>query len=559
MGDNQERELFGQESTYSEIIAHKISSVAIRSIEQDLFSKFLVQYAVDEITTAVQVGTQPPTILHLGDLLDYSCASEFEKVSRQPWASYPQLFIAPGNHDVIFQGNASYLSDLGEALLRLKKIVNPAIDPTLAGHHNAVCRTQNRPIAYIPPEVLAMKQLPRYAEIDHSPRQYPGVRELPQRFRCDYLKLKARGGVGSKEVEDYCSDVLFYSYYKVKNASQGLPPTEFPLAGRPDHWVGIKGGESLHDWARGYLIQRISVPVEGTPAGGRIVVILLDTTDWSSTPTWAAWKTQDDASKGELSKGQRDVVDRWIAEAAGQPEVRAVLLAGHYPLKAMSRASQEWLLIALQAQNVAPVYLSAHTHAGHEDLIETTKGTVSAAEINVGSLVDAPLHYRSLSLRFHRGGKGLRVDSNVHSADSLCQRTVSLRTARSVGFESGQTFLDASGPFDFDPRDQWCVRLNHVNKVLSRHVPFQGVDHATCVSPQSRRDAEFLKDYVQAEEQLIAAANRDLALSRRLACEAVGGADALRFHAPSPRSASIDLVREGARWVLAPVGVTEQK
>lgn len=158
MGDNQERELFGQESTYSEIIAHKLSSVAIRSIEQDLFSKFLVQYAVDEITTAVQVGTQPPTILHLGDLLDYSCASEFEKVSRQPWASYPQLFIAPGNHDVIFQGNASYLSDLGEALLRLKKIVNPAIDPTLAGHHNAVCRTQNRPIAYIPPEVLAMKQ-----------------------------------------------------------------------------------------------------------------------------------------------------------------------------------------------------------------------------------------------------------------------------------------------------------------------------------------------------------------------------------------------------------------
>ena len=44
MGDNQERQLFGAPSTYSEMIAQLPSKVAIRSLEQDLYSKFTVQY-----------------------------------------------------------------------------------------------------------------------------------------------------------------------------------------------------------------------------------------------------------------------------------------------------------------------------------------------------------------------------------------------------------------------------------------------------------------------------------------------------------------------------------
>ena len=70
LGDTQQRELFGHPTGFSSKEAQDKSKVAVRSSEQELFAKYLqrVVYNLEPETNA---------IFHLGDLLDYSCESEW--------------------------------------------------------------------------------------------------------------------------------------------------------------------------------------------------------------------------------------------------------------------------------------------------------------------------------------------------------------------------------------------------------------------------------------------------------------------------------------------------
>jgi hypothetical protein len=344
MGDSQERELFGEWTWYSANAAQDFSRVAQRSLEQDLYAKFVVQQVVDRITREAAREGSPQTILHLGDLLDYSCRWELENIMSLPWLSSPNFFVAPGNHDVVFQGNASYGGKFGAFLLEHFRGV-PGGD--LDGHHNTVCQrgmTRNA----VPPKVAArlelLKALPRYEGAE--PRTPESNRALPNRFRCAYLELKGgSNGLQDTEAKQYCEDVLFYSYFKAPNP-KALEPRPIRLDTVADRYRAVlSGGRQFNNWDKGFVVQAVRIPISlpGSQAPvGSVVVILLDTTDWSTKPSFGL-AGMSDAAKGHVDEEQWTTINRWLKELRSDASVGAVVFAGHYPLKDLSRHTVERL------------------------------------------------------------------------------------------------------------------------------------------------------------------------------------------------------------------------
>ena len=565
LGDNQERELFGAASSYSEPGAQELSPVAIRSLDQDLYSKFVVQQVIDDI--AKEAGGSKPVILHLGDLLDYSCDSEFEKLKRMRWLHEENLFIAPGNHDVVFQGNASYAGYVGYLALLVKKIFNPTIDPTLAGHHNAVCQRKGTPVR-VPADVEAMRNWPRYAGA--KPRKFPTVRELPHKFRCEYLKLKAGpGGITDPSVREFCDDALFYSYYEVPKEPprRTLVTVELPLRAQQPQFAraSVAAGAELNAWSRGHLAQQILVPMQDKKSGARagsIAFILLDTTDWSGTPSFAPLRYRSDAGKGSISGAQRATVERWIADAAANPEVVGVVLGGHYPASDLERGSEDWMYGLMRGGKVLPLYLSAHTHFGSEGYITKTwsraDDVTRVMEINVGSLIDNALHYRDLTVTWDPAAAEMRVSSRPRFVADTCNER-GLEHVVSDGETSGRKFKDAlpkvSGSLAnyFDEWNMWCVRLADANDKLGfGGRPFTGVDHGACLDAVRNGEFSFVPPYAAAEEALMAAARDDGAMTNKLACRAAGGAAAFHFKPKRAQAAHLRFARVGDSWVLRP-------
>lgn len=560
MGDNQERELFGQPTRYSEIIAQRLSNVAIRSVEQDLYSKFVAQYVVDDIAQRQAKGEPMPTLLHLGDLLDYGCSSEFEKLRRLSWPHTPGLYIAPGNHDVLFQGNASYGGFLGEIAVELLNLF--AVDSTLDSHHNAVCRRHIGPVkSPMPDSVKAMRSWPQYAA-NQVERVNPIARELPHKFRCEYARMKAAQGLIANElVKRYCDDTLYFSYHTVKTVPAALPITPFNLDASSDERATavMAGGNSMNNWNAGFLLQKIRLPIQlpGQSTSSRFVeIILLDTTDWSTRPSWAFWQVNSDAALGTIGPEQRRQVGDWIDASRKDPANLGVVFAGHYPVADLDPYSSDWLLRMQAMPGVIPLYLSAHTHKGFESFITVAgqNGQIAAEsrEINVGSLTDSPVHFRSLRLVWSEDKRELTALSEVQFLETTCSSTEAGRAALTRGHASAVAFSDASKPYVSDPRDQWCVRLDYTGRALSKRVPgFKGVDKDTCMSREVQKDRDALAPYLAAEDSLIALASTNATLRYELMCEAIGGARAFKFHNSEAKTTSFRFQLQSDRWAVA--------
>lgn len=573
IADNQERELFGEESFYSQYLPHRVSKVAIRSVEQDLFAKFVTQEAFGVIAKRDGPAAKSP-VLHLGDLLDYGCQSELHKLSVMPWLAYEHLYIAPGNHDTIFQGNASYGGGFGFLYLLGKKLFNPSIDPTLDGHHNAVCARRTTqwwlPVweqatqENAPAEIVELAKRPRYAGLT-SRRKYPNVREWPQNFRCDYMRMKKKSVVEDASVETYCDDVRYFGFFKVdfeKVKEVGLPSTQL-LPRQEDKYglhISASSGRSLYSWNVGHLAQRIEVPLVaegGAGAKGSIGVVLLDTTDWIGKPSWAPWRKGSDSDRGFVRDEQKDAVIAWLkAWSSTTSKVKGVVIAGHYPLSALEDDTIEWM-VSLQKRFpfVLPVYLSAHTHVGYEAELAMKDGSARIAEINVGSIIDAPVHIRDLSIEWHEEASEIHIRSTAIELDKelgckLPQNKERL-AAYQRGFDHAGRLLQGSR-FELTPKRQWCTRVLAAATVLKEFAPdLQMLEYDECVGANFDNEVPVrskIRGLLDAEKSMIRNALANVELRNILACSAIGGADAFDGTSAKPKDIGIRLRRDGGMW-----------
>jgi len=521
MADNQERELFGDPTYYSARLAQDTSDVAIRSVEQDLYTKYVAESVMRRITQ--QDGTTP--VIHLGDLLDYSCHSEFKRLKRLSFLSAPNVYIAKGNHDGIFQGNMSYGGWMGTAWLYIRKItVNHSIDPSLEGHFNAVCgQLDDNPLA----------------SDANRLRPFPDAREWPHQFNCDYLRLKS-GGKLPLAIDTFCNASDYHRRVLVA-AGKATPPlvnSQLTVHTPYEYTATMNTGNSVNKWNKGSLLQSVRVPLKqlGNVTSAELGVILLDTTDWPSVPSFKFLSKESNSNVGTIRQGQRDLVVEQLKSWRDDPtrSVKAVVLTGHYPLRALDRSSAQWMLkLHDEFPFVTPVYFSAHTHEGYTavgDDQEVSKGVIR--EINVGSLIDAPVHYRKAIFSWDAERSRLLLTSELRTpwTELNCAADGSPQAkAAAAGRVSAETYAHSKR---FQPQQQWCERLTFAGRSM-RDLAGQAVeekDYAECTGSALRPTPDFLTRYRTAQASMDASLIGNIAEQERLACAALAGGKVFSFN-----------------------------
>lgn len=547
-GDNQERELFGDPTWYSGPTAHSLSKVAIRSLEQDLFTKYVAQRVVDSIASSRRPNEPQPVLLHLGDLLDYGCTSEWEKLTQLDWMHRTNLFVAPGNHDVVFQGNGSYLGWFGKIFLQMKGIEDPSLD----SHHNAVCNRGRRGIPVLSAQsngvIDPLRTLPRYVNEQSERGVATSVRQLPNKFRCAYLRLKLQGMPWPHpEIQRYCEDTAYFSRFKSGDTKVGLvqqPAFELDLTGFS--WAfAMRAGEQFNNWDTGYLAQKVISPVANPSSGdlvGQVATILLDTTDWPEPPSFTVFGPADAGHSG-LRKAQREQVETWVQALSQNTRIKAIVLAGHYPLRDFSRENRAWLEGLTRYKSVVPVYLSAHTHTGYVDEPKWFGGEVRMGEINVGSLTDHPVHFRRLDLEWSAEGDRLRINAKRINPENQCKDNATLEASFNNGLQSARAFKGAMKA-EWNKDEQWAERARHAASALATF----GGDPRSVTRVGKTFSASSV---IEAEDRMVAALADPLATDARAeaACKALGGAREFDFtRADPPEEKTLQFKRRDGRW-----------
>lgn len=505
VADNQEKELFGKNTGFSAKEAQNKTKVALRSSEQELFSKYVLRAALQDTPNAALV-------IHLGDLLDYSCASEWNRVAPSLFSAPEDLpvLMAPGNHDGLFQGNVHY-GALVEGILAVRGALKPSagIDPNLEGHANAVCDPA-----------------------------WGGARRYQAKFRkrdlvCAYLLVNPALAGDAAALRSTCNAVENGRNRKITTAEakQLIFTHNRP---QPD-----ADGRALHvsfyddratEWSRGHLLQIQRLPLD-EKRSRFASIILLDTTDWQTPPYYIATDllspclSANNTDCGVIGDAQRQAVDAYL-DGPGKEDF--IVLAGHYPLHrgSMHAGTLGWLRTRLARPNVLSRFISAHTHAAFSDDLNA----------NVDSLTDHPVSYRVLSLRLDGDHVRAKLDERDLAQALQCDKVLGAK--RDAVVESVKSFVRNSQDGGSDHgRAQWLHRARDAERAMREMAAHIAPGQALCPAVNGqiwkRGDrvgiAARLTSCQAALEKLIEADPRHQKIA---ACHAVVGAKAL--HAVYP-------------------------
>ena len=152
---------------------------------------------------------------------------------------------------------------------------------------------------------------------------------------------------------------------------------------------------------RSFVVQEIDLGLPPAPDGSLpahpVTAILLDTSQFPNPPTLVPVPGPNAGLNGNLQPDQLDVITRWMSNVdAGTISV----LMGHHPFGTLlpdARAAVD----QLRKQHDVPLFVSAHTHLGQYFVRGGSEGWL---ELNVGSIVDYPIEFRTFSM--HEGPDG---------------------------------------------------------------------------------------------------------------------------------------------------------
>lgn len=292
-------------------------------------------------------------VIHLGDALNLSCVEEYDRFVATMRHAGKGWFIAPGNHDGIYFGSSSSHSEWA-----------------------AVCQGGGGPMSkaafvdrYVR-EALAGKHAS--GPVNAATVTDPGTAEFAARF------------------DGRSAGTWTYSGTKtpwLRRVAWRVDPNA------PHH---------------SYVVQEIDATFG---RGRRARYILLDTSHYEHAPQLVPIPPHvNPGSTGDLRDEQFSIVDGWLEEKdAGAPEP-IVVLFGHHPYEALTNRARA-RLEQLRAKHRVLLYVSAHTHRGGYFI--RSGDDSSWLELNVGSLVDWPLEFRSFRvLEFQNEDGSLGVYTN---------------------------------------------------------------------------------------------------------------------------------------------------
>jgi hypothetical protein len=351
LGDTQEHEPTGWPLYDNDSAVDAYVEVAQRPPEQPLFGRRIMEWALQ--------AHPEENFLHLGDVLDMSCRSEAQRMSKVFNAAGRAGAILPGNHDGLMFGIYGY-SILDDVLNRDAQKWNQACRRGASLEEKAH-KTENE--AFSKRDFIQM-----YLSGQAAVPSQPGIKLPPAK--------------GSHRV------------------SWRNPNKVAFLSGIEAH---VLDG---YAYADSYLAQRLQLPA-AAGAKRRVIVIGLDTNQAGAlVSSWDTMMGRSPGSIGHVNLDQVRAVTHWVNEAKRDGDL--VIFAGHHNWRGLGLPSR-LLLRSLMAELDHPlVYLSAHTHRGfwaaHRELDPRP-----VLELNVSSLSDWPIAYRRVSFAYDEVANRIQV------------------------------------------------------------------------------------------------------------------------------------------------------
>ncbi len=356
LGDTQEHEATGFPLHDNDSAIDAFVEVAQRPPEQPLFGRRILEHALR------RHPGEP--FLHLGDVLDMSCWSEADRMSRIFLSAGRGGAILPGNHDGLMFGIYGY--NLFAAVLDRD-----------GRKWNRACQ--------------------RGADDDAS--AYKGRQQALTRR--DFISLY----LGHQTSGEHARSGLVAPPREGRHRLSWRNPNRQAFLSAVE--VEVLDGWSYPD---SFIAQRLRLPrAPGAPRG--VVVIALDTNQ--AGPIASAWDTMMGRSPGNVGHvriAQIRAVTQWVLDAALAGDI--AVFAGHHDWRSLGAQSQAMLRNLMANVDHPLVYLSAHTHRGFWAM-HRTPDERPLLEMNVSSLSDWPIAYRRISFDYDQQANRLLVRAEL--------------------------------------------------------------------------------------------------------------------------------------------------
>lgn len=145
---------------------------------------------------------------------------------------------------------------------------------------------------------------------------------------------------------------------------------------------------------RSFVVQEIDL---GLPnSSPPVSAILIDTSQYGVMPNLVPTPVSPNAgTNGDVLPNQLTVVENWLKDDPNQDKITIIM--GHHPFATLSKNSRR-VLSRLREEFRIPLYVSAHTHNGSYIPRGGSMGDEGWLELNIGSIVDWPIEFRTFSI-----------------------------------------------------------------------------------------------------------------------------------------------------------------
>ena len=142
---------------------------------------------------------------------------------------------------------------------------------------------------------------------------------------------------------------------------------------------------------RSYIVQKVDLGRKGPGVDDRVSAILADSTQYPENPAPLLLHA---GQVGSLLADQAGIIRAWVRGAEQRGE--KLVLATHHPYRELSPPSRAHF-DAFMRSPATLLMVSAHSHAGR--YIAHGEGDRAWLELNVGSILDWPMEYRTLAFQ----------------------------------------------------------------------------------------------------------------------------------------------------------------
>jgi hypothetical protein len=360
VGDTQEHNATGFPLHQEDGAVDTYVEVAQRPPEQPLFGRRLLEWAI-------QRHPDMP-LLHLGDVVDMSCQTEWIRMRRIFETGGQPKVILPGNHDGLLFGifNHDLLTD------------------------------------YLKGEVLEWQRGCRQtSEVDDVPPSSDGKGPAMNKrmFLQKYIEFLAAGP---------------HSHFRLKSPQRTKELKDIQLSWvNPDQDGFVEKVDANlvfgRNYATSFIVQKLRVPPQ-PDAPRRVTIVGIDTSQLSvAIGVLNMLAAESPGDTGRLLEGQARIIEAYVEEAKRADEI--VIFAGHHSWRQLEMGSRNRLAKIMEGVDNPLVYISAHTHEGWWAMHRI--GSRSLLELNVSSLADWPIAYRRIFFAYDPAAKRIKVSADL--------------------------------------------------------------------------------------------------------------------------------------------------